>query len=633
MYFGQTLKELRQRKGWQQERLLDELSYYMPVLHRLEKGDQLPRDDSILHVLDALNAPMDELICPHLENQPMDAYILCHNLAQALDSRDLEQAQSLYDEISAIEGFEYDAVNRQLLYSHKARILEQQGKTVDEIMLLVISGIKETFEDFDEKSPGKNVLLFEEPELFHTLARLYARKGQLSDAIRILKETKDGLQRFPTGERERDKRFTPIMLSLADCQLETGAYEDAIDTCDLGFHTSVIRTVGESAPDFIFKKVQALTSLNRYQECSPLIKLAYAGYMLLGEKEKAEHVLTIAQNELGISINTYGMDKLDIPPVKRIPYARGAVPACKSIGEMINVLRRAAKISLKELSQGICSIANLSKIESNTIKGHVHHIEPILQRLGRDPLLYCNFFLRKDDFKARELRDLIHLHLVTGKNDDAATALDELKKYDSYKEKANLQFIRRIEALLFGVDNGMQHPQMEQILLDALKLTWPDFDEEDINHKPLTLDESVLINCLAIHCSTIGNLKRASKIYEALIYNMNKRYVDEYEKARMYSSVMFNYSTCLGKLDRRRDALEIIEEAEEFERKRGALTPLPLLIANKAYNLYERSEKEKSLAYFAMAHYGFMMFEDYGRAINIPISQRLIMERFGFEIF
>jgi len=625
------MNELRQRRGWQQERLLDELAFYAPVMHRLEKGGQLPREDSLSHVLDKLGAPLDEFICAHFEGQPLWVYALCDELVQALDCNDIEMARGLYDEISLIEDLSANEIGQQFLLSQGARLLELQGKLDDEILPMVLDGIGITYDDLDENSPGDKVLLFEEPELFHTLARIYARKGELKAAIKILAETVSGLQRLPTGERERDRRVAPLLLSLVDCQLKIGAFNDALDTCELGIHISAIRNIGIRVPDFLLNKAYALQALHRHSDIVPILRMVYAGFLLLGEKARADDVLAKAYDDFGVTFKTYGMENLDIPQVKRQPYKRGAVPACKNIGEMIRILREEAGISLKELSQGICSIANLSKIENNEIKAHMHYVEPILQRLGRDPLLYCNFFLRKDDFEARELRDLIQLLFMIGNSKQASEALKKLKKYKAYKSKANLQFVKRVETILFAVENGDDHPDNEVMRLEALRLTWPNFDEKDISRKPLTLDESFIISGLAWYYMNKGELKRASKIYESLLENIDRRYVDEYEKARVYNGNLIDYTTCLGRMDRRTEALEILDEAENFEQSRGALSPLPMIAANRAYSLYERGEKEKSQAYFAMAYYGFLMFKDYGRAAHIKIAQRLVRERFGFE--
>lgn len=635
VYVGKVITNLRQRKGWQQFKLLEEFDkfgYYDPVVHRLEVGEMLPQSDTLPGVLDVLGLPVDEFLCPHIEGQPMELYTLRYMLLQALNNEDLETAESLLEAIALLDDMS-SPINYQFFLSQKAKLLELKGEPIDEIMTLVIEGLNQTFDDFNENSPGDKVLVFEEPELFHTLAKLYARNGDLHKAVRVLKDVCVGLQLLPTGERERDRRLIPVMLSLTNFLLQTREYEEALRACEAGLRFSATRSLGQSTPELLCNKARALLALDNWHECEQLLIQAYAAYLLLGENKKAAVLLAEAKEIWGVSVAIHGIDKLDIPQRKITPYARGKVVECDNIGEMIKALRIEAGLTQKDLYQGICSLSAFSKLENNeTKRGDINIVEPILQRLGRDPLLYCNFFLRKDDFKARELRDSIHLSLIHQKYDKARKDLEKLKTYKAYQARANLQFIKRVEIALLAYEKKITSAEIESMLLDALRITCPHFNEDDIRRYVLTHDESIIINVLAGHYMMAEDLKRASKIYEALIDNWNRRYVDEYEKARMYSSVMFNYSTCLGRMERRLEALEIIEKAETFERDKGRLTMLAGLTGNKAYNLLMRSDRERSLSYFVLAYYGFAIFKDYGDLAYMEIAHDLVREHFDIVL-
>lgn len=642
VYIGKMIKEMRLRMQWQQERLQSMLlGRYDPVLYRVETGKQLPRPDSLNAVMDALKLPIREMICPRVENVPMETYILRYGLLQALDNKDVTEAETLLGKISELMNLD-TTINRQFYLSQSARLMELQGRQEDEIVPLVLEALNQTYDDFDENSPGDRVLIFEEPELFHTLARLYARQGNISTSIRILKETYMGLLRLPIGLKERDIRLLPILSSLSHFYMQIGAYRDALETCDLGFRVSAMRNMGQGTPDFLCCKAEALLKLNRCSECGRLLKMAYAGYLLLGEREKALDIRVKANAEYGITFQTYGMENLSTPHRQTVPYARGQLVACTTVGEMIRTMRKAVGLKSKELCRGICSESNMSKIEKGSIHGHMHYVEPILQRLGRDPLLYCNFFLTEDDFEAREMRDTIHLLLAHREYGKAAELLEKLKTYKAYKflansprsnsPCANLQFVKRAEATIFAGSLKGSSSDTEAKFLEALHITIPEFDEDKIRGYPLSIDETCIINRLAGYYMESGDAERAAKIYKALIGNVDARYVDEFEKARMYAPFMFNLSTCLGRLNKRGEALEVIGTAEIFERNRGRLLELPAFAGNKAYNLMMQGDKEISLAHFALAYYGFSMFEDYGYATFMSITQGLVKKHFGIEI-
>jgi len=635
VYVGKAVAKLRQRKGWQQFKLLEEFEkfgYYDPVIHRLEVGEMLPQSDTLPGVLDVLGLPVEEFLCPYLEDCPMELYIMRDLLIQALDNRDLETAELLLGKISLLDSMK-NPTDLQFFLSQKAKMLELKGEPTDEIMDLVIEGLKQTFDDFNEDSPDNKILVFEEPELFHTLAKLYAHNGDLHRAIRVLKDICVGLQLLPTGERERDRRLTPVMLSLADFLLQNGEYEEALRACEAGIRFSAMRSLGQGTPELLRIKAKTLLALGKGHECEHLLIQAYVLYLLSGENKEAETLLAEAKEVWGVSVAIHGIEKLDIPQREIIPYARGKLVECDNLGGMIRAFRIETGLTQKELCQGICSVSALSKLENNeTKRGDMHIIEPILQRLGRDPLLYCNFLLNRKDFEAKELRDKIHLLLIHQKYDQAKKDLEKLKTYKAYQLRVNLQFIKRAEIALLVHEQKITSTEIENMLLDALRLTCPNFNEDDIRRYPLTHDESIIISSLAAHFMETSDPRRASKIYEALIDNLNRRYVDEYEKARMYSTVMFDYSTCLGRMDRRLEALEVIKKAEAFDRNRGRLPTLASLSFNKAYNMLMRGHNEESLSHFVLAYYGFAVYKDYGKTTHMKITRDFIKKTFDVEL-
>ncbi|MGH2531895.1 MAG: helix-turn-helix domain-containing protein [Thermomicrobiales bacterium] len=58
--FGRILAELRAARGWSQARLAGEASVDQSYVSRLEKGERAPERDTVLKLLDALDAPAAE---------------------------------------------------------------------------------------------------------------------------------------------------------------------------------------------------------------------------------------------------------------------------------------------------------------------------------------------------------------------------------------------------------------------------------------------------------------------------------------------------------------------------------------------------------------------------------------------
>ncbi|MCL2841184.1 MAG: helix-turn-helix transcriptional regulator [Defluviitaleaceae bacterium] len=630
VYTATVVKDVRIRKGLTRNDMLDRMPNSETSLSRLESGAMVPTLSIFDDLKNALDFHIDAMICPHLDNQPMEVYAFRHLLITALDRNDIEDAESLIEEIESISTFD-TPVNRQFLLSQKSRLLEKKGQAFDVVMPLVYEVLQQTFEHLNENSPKDTVLIFEEPELFHTMARAYARMGKLSNAIRILDEVQKELLRLPIADRHKDKQIVQVLLSLAEYYLQSKNYSKVIDTCDLGCEISATRNQGLHMPDFKFKKALAIAAIdpNKTSAYRPLIQQAYFGYILLNQIDAAETVKVTAKTQLNITFKTYGVESLAHKPRRKVPYARGEVIACNHVGEMIKPLREKMGLSLNALSWGICDKATLQRIESDKIaSAHVHLVEPIMQRLGRYVHYYCNFFLTKEDYEGIKERDEIHRLLVTRKYEIAEEKLNKLRKSRKYKAKTNLQFIKRADIGIFQRKNP-KHPDTPSMIVDALSITCPKFNEKDIETYPLTHDESILINMLAIYYKQTGDLERAANIYKKLLDNLNRRYEDEQEKARMYASVAINYSSCLGQMGKIRDALYVAEDAIEFECDRDRLTRLASLYYNKAHCHLRMDEKEKSVPYFAVSYYGSMMFENYGQAKNAGITSKNVKEHLG----
>ena len=636
-YAGKTIKEMRTRLGVQQERLLDMLGIdYMPVMHRVEKGEQLPRTDSLRIVFDKLGTPLYELLCPHIEGQPMEAYPMKHELAQLIDLDMLCEARALYSKLDKIIKKD-DPISLQFMLCQEARIREQQGEPAVEIIPAVIEALKLTMPKLDDKSPGDAALILEEPELFFALARLYGAEGRHREALRILAETVDGLEKLPAGQRIRDRRSPAMLLEMCKLHEKLGETGEALRLCERGIEASTTRSLGKEVPEFLRLKASLLAKSGATAEAENLLKQAYAGFLMLGEKTMSDSVLSQARNDYGMEFETYGMENLEIEDVPPVPYKQGDVPEHKNFGELLLKLRLQARLTRNKLCQGICTEATLHNIETGETEGNMHYVEPMLERLGRDPMLYCNFFLNKEDFEAVELRDEIRRLFIAGKREEAAMQLEKLKGYKRYgaasmKGGLNYQFIVSEDVALFINENSHTHPDVEKKLLDALKLSMPLFDEENIRKLPLTRVEREILTQLAAHYMQAGSLKRAASMYDAIIANERKYVVDEYEMARSFGVNSFNYSTCLGRMERRHEALEVIDEALSFTMSRKRLTTTPALIVNKAYNLMKLGKKEESLAYFAMASFGFAMFVNSISLKRLSNTRRVVKDFFDIEI-
>jgi len=300
----------------------------------------------------------------------------------------------------------------------------------------------------------------------HTQSRILAKAGNYYDAIRILEQLISSLIKLPEADREKERQFAPVLLTLSTCLLEVGNYDRVLEVSNLGAEYSAARKQGQLNPDFEFCIALALQGLNRPSECRIPLQHAYFGFMLLGKYNQANEVLYQAREVFGINYDIHRVDEIDFSHQLRIPYNRGEPVDCDSLGSMIRALRKRAGLSLEQLCNGICSKPTLLRIEKDESHCSVFTLEALMQRLGRDISLYKNFFLSKEDFLVFQLRDRINTLLMERRYPDALILFHEFTSMQNSNRHSVLQqFAKMTNAVLHDASCALPNPDFPSMLL------------------------------------------------------------------------------------------------------------------------------------------------------------------------
>ena len=592
-------------------------------------GKQMPRKSVKKELLDLALSQNTEFFHPYLENQPSYVSILRRRMIQALDIENIPDAKKLLAEFKALPGFD-NGVNRQFILSQEARLMMLLGRPAEGIVPMVLEAIGITYDKFDEAKLENIVWFGEETGLLYTLAHLRARMGDLWAAIRIGKSVCEDLIKQPPDDQESANQLLRMLYSLSNFQLTAGDFAGAAEACEVGYAASFVRIFGGHIPDFLYNNALALHGLGRTGECLPFLKKAFFGYGIMGRAERARKVHEAAEKEFGISFETYGVENMAYPARLEGGYTWGDIPQeCNSIGSLLEAVVIKPRLNQSDLCFGICSNAQFSKIISGTQDGRLEHLEAIFQRLGRTIALYQNFYLRADEFEARFQREEVICLMKTGQFAKAKVKIAELGEKKFFMKGANLQFIKTAEATFFGLENGYT-PEYLKRLENALNIRHG-FKADEIEWYYLTQDEVVLINQIACFHGETGNVALAEKMLGQLCRNVKRRCTDKTEKAKIYGTIMYNYSKYLGQLGQRHRALEVIEEAVEHELGHGIFRRLSDLIYNRAYSLYHLGKYEESIPYWALAYYGEAIMADHSDSNSLLLTNKHAKEYFDID--
>lgn len=187
-----------------------------------------------------------------------------------------------------------------------------------------------------------------------------------------------------------------------------------------------------------------------------------------------------------------------------------------SIGRLINHIRKQQGITLQKLCSGICSTSMLSKIENNTLSPTIYVAEALLGRLGI-PEDYFTFYGNSEESEYQELKKNV---LVSGRtnNMDLAKAVS---KFIDFAESTNSKLVLQVAAS-YKVFLYSDKLDMYNILIDGIKITYPDFSLDKINNYRLSWTEYSIVNGLLKCLYHLSDTFHTGSIFHKILINTDK---------------------------------------------------------------------------------------------------------------
>lgn len=206
------------------------------------------------------------------------------------------------------------------------------------------------------------------------------------------------------------------------------------------------------------------------------------------------------------------------------------------IGKLIFELRKQEQITEKELSQGLCSLAEFRKIEAGERKVEKTLLDALLGRMGRAA---DNFFiiLEKEQYQLYELRNQIQEAYLIGDNKKLQEKMEKLKEKNLNRSRCDKQFYYKMKFLMGEyLYNGLD--EMEEVLVGIIQITIPQFKIEKVSGYYLCLEEISLCCLLASMYQQYKERRKAKILLENLIACIDRRYQDTEEKVQIYPQVI-----------------------------------------------------------------------------------------------
>lgn len=289
------------------------------------------------------------------------------------------------------------------------------------------------------------------------------------------------------------------------------------------------------------------------------------------------------------------------------------------IGEAMKNRRLELRLSQDEVCEGICEVMTLSRLENGRQTPTHNRIKALMQRLNMpDDRYYALLNTQELELDNSRREFLSRFNRFERASEDQKhslweLAVEQLRKMESLAAKDDTitqQFILSNKALLGREDGPYSLEERLKMQLAALRLTVPKFDLENIGSHRYSLDETQLLNQIAVTYSTSGEHIRATQLYGQLYEYANKSTDRLSAYARNLTLVAHNYSRELAIQKYYDKAIEIAEHGKRVGVNYGYYQFLPGLLYITGECYYRLGEAEESKERCLEAHYLYKVLED-----------------------
>lgn len=305
------------------------------------------------------------------------------------------------------------------------------------------------------------------------------------------------------------------------------------------------------------------------------------------------------------------------------------------IGATIRRKRMELSQTQEKLCEGLCDPSTLSRIENGKQTPSRHIANALLQRLGLPHDRYYTF-LTASEAEAEALRTetdrcTVRFHQSLGEEKcqartDALEQLDRLETVTKGHDRINRQYILSARAVLGKKTGPYRLETKRSMLLEAIRLTVPQFDLETLGGGLYSLDEMEIISQIAGTYSEAGQHEKAAGIFNQLLTYIREHYQNVTCPSRYLTPVTLHYARELCLMGRYKDALKTAELGRRTCLAYGYCQSLPGLLAVMAECRYAIGEYKQSRVLYCQAYY---LFKETGNTNGLACVEKAARKRLG----
>lgn len=282
-----------------------------------------------------------------------------------------------------------------------------------------------------------------------------------------------------------------------------------------------------------------------------------------------------------------------------------------SLGEYIKQERIKQGITQEQLCEGICEPITISRMENGKQPPSYTRIRTFLQRLSLLDNQY-SALLSQNELEIKTLHDEILADAILFERsapEDCSNLrsvgmqkLEALEKLAKPDDGIIHQYILAMKGTFGKPERPYSSEELLELLWEALHITVPNCDIEEINRGLYSLDEISLIIQIAIIYADINQINKSIDIYRQLFKYAQKHYRKTSQYAGKFALIAHNYTKYLSDAGRYDEALDAAEQGRQICVKFTHYQFLPGLLDLLGGCYFYKGDLEKCKRYYRAAH-------------------------------
>lgn len=272
------------------------------------------------------------------------------------------------------------------------------------------------------------------------------------------------------------------------------------------------------------------------------------------------------------------------------------------LGDYIKQKRLDLGLTQEQLCDGICEPMTLSRLENGKQTPSRNRINALLQRLSLPDDRYFAL-LSKNELEMEALQKEIVACNVTEQVAEGFEKLAQFEALAAPDDQIAQQFILSSKVLLGRLDGRYMPREQIDMLMQAIRLTVPRFDLENIESFLYTKDEITIINQIGLAYSDDGQNKKAAEIYYQLLRYVRKHFKETITLIGALPLVLYNYARVLDLCGRYEEGAELAQECRKACIQYGHYQELPRCLEIEAECRHFMGDEEISKELYYQSYY------------------------------